>query len=285
MRGTTRSGTARGSRMLAAGGALGIATGLTIAGVALSGPAHAAPSAQLAYSCAVPAIGLTFSDPWTVTVDTDYPTTVAAGAAISTSHFDASITAGDDAAEQFRALGFASWSGSVKFSYAVSGDVASAGDRSATLTVPQTTLPATGPVVTDATGTAADEEAGDTAGTATVTAADLTASVTTDSGVPVDIECSLAAGQDATVASVQVTAASSTSTPPTSTPPTSTSSSTSTPPATTSTTSVTTGPPIITDGADSGGSNDVVFAGLGVAILGGGLLTAGARRRMRDARK
>jgi len=266
-----------GPRTLAAAGALGIATGLTVAGVALAGPAHAAPSAQLDYSCSVPAIGLSFSDPWTVTVDTDYPTTVGAGSTISTAHFNTSITLGDDAAAQFRALGIASWSGSVKFSYAVSGDVASAGDRSAALIVPQTTLPATGPIVTDATGTAADEQAGAVAGTATVTAADFTASVTTDAGVPVEVDCALAAGQDATLANVAVTAASSTGSPTSTGTPTS--SSTSTPP-----TSVTTGPPIITDGNGTG-SSGTVLAGAGVAFVGAGLLTAGAFYRTRGTRK
>ena len=264
-----------GSRTLATCGALGLAAGLTMAGVALAAPAHATTSAPLSYTCSLPdANGYTFSDPWTVTVDTAYPTTVAAGSAISTAHFNASITVGADAAAQLRALKVGSWSGSVKFSYAVGGDVATAGNRSTTLTVPETTLPASGPIVTTATGSAGDEQAGDGAGTATVVAGDFTAAVKSDAGVPVNVDCSLRPGQDATLASVQVTAPSATSSP--------TSSTSST---TTSSTSVTTGPPIITDGDSSSGSNDTVLAGLGAAVVGVCLLTAGARRRMRDTRK
>ncbi|MFC6704145.1 DUF6801 domain-containing protein [Flexivirga alba] len=258
-------------RVLGACGALGVAAGLTITGIAVSGPAHAATTTKLAYTCSAPAIGLTFSDPWSVSVQTDYPATAPAGASFTSTHFDASVTAGDDAATQFRALAVNSWSGSVKFSYAVSGAVASPGDRSSTLTVPTTTLPATGPVVTEAKGAAAPEHAGDKPGTATVTAGDFKASLTTDSGVPVEIDCTLAAGQDATVASVDVTAASpSSSTSPSSSP---------------SSTSATTGPPIITDGGTSNGNDTGILIGAGVAAAGVAVLGAGAARRLRVGRK
>ncbi|WP_446666152.1 DUF6801 domain-containing protein [Flexivirga sp. B27] len=284
------------SRALTACGALGLATGLTLCGVAFtSSPAHAATTTELSYSCSAPAIGLTFTDPWTVDVETDYPTSVAAGAALHTTYLNADVTLGDDAAIQFRALGVGSWSGSAKLSYAVSGAVTTPGDRSAELTVDTTTMPATGPVTTTATGTAADETAAAEPGTATVAAGDLTADLTTDAGVPIQIECSLPDNADATIASVQVTAASETSsgTPTataTSTPtatststPTATSTSTST--ATSTATTTRTGPPVVTDGGSSDGDSTTALVGAGVAAAGVALLGVGSARRMRGKRR
>lgn len=278
---------ARSARLLAAAGGLGVAAGMTIAGVALATPAQAATSSPLTYNCVVPAANYSFVDPWTVSVDTDYPTSVVAGAAISTSHFNASITAGDDAVALLRGAGVPSLSGSVSFSYAVAGDVASAGDHTADLTIDATPVPASGPLTAVAAGGVNDETAGATAGTATVTAGDFTVTVDAGSGITVGISCSLAGGQDATLASVQVTAAPDTTTT-TSTPTdtgTSTATGTSTVTATGTGTSVTTGPPIVTDGPSSGDSNTGVLAGAGMAAVGAGLLTAGARRRMRGSRR
>lgn len=264
-------------RVLTTCGALGVAAGLSIAGVALtSSPAHAATTTKLAYNCKAPAINLTFTDAWSVTVQTDYPASVSTGEALHTSYLNAQVTAGDDAATQFRAIGVGSWSGSVKLSYAVAGAVATPGDRSSTLTVDTTTLPATGPITTDANGTAADEKAAATAGTATVTAGNLTATLTTDSGVPVELDCALADGQNATIAGVAVTGASaSSSTSPTSTP-------TSTPTGTA--TSPTTGPPIITDGDSSGGNATGALIGAGIAAAGVTLFGVGSARRLRTKR-
>lgn len=259
-------------RTLTVYGALGVTAGLAITGIAVSGTAHAATT-KLGYTCSAPAIGLTFSDPWSVNVRADYPATAQPGASFAGAHLDASVTAGDDAATQFRAIGVSSWSGSVQFSYAVSGAVASPGDRSSTLTVPTTTLPATGPAILAAAGATAGEHAATTPGTATVTAGDFTASLITESGVPVEIDCALVAGQDATIASVQVTAASASP----STSPSSSPSSTGTSP--------TTGPPIITDGGASGGSDTGVLIGAGVAAAGVVVIGAGAARRLRMARK
>lgn len=280
------------TRAITACGALGVAAGLTITGIAVSGPAHAATTTKLAYTCSAPAIDLTFSDPWSVSVDTNYPATAEAGASFTSAQFNAAVTAGDDAATQFRAIGVNSWSGSVKFDYAVSGAVASPGDRSSTLTVPTTTLPPDGPVVTNATGSAKDEQAGDAAGTATVTAGDITASLTTDSGLTIGIECSLAADQKATIATVDVTAASaSSSTSPSSSPSSSSSSSASpsssgAPTETVTNTSATTGPPIITDGGSSdGGLNGGVLGGASVAAAGVALLGFGTARRLRSNRR
>ena len=83
---------------LSAGAAL--VTGLGLAGIAVSVPANADVTGELAYSCAVSDLGIQFEDPWQVAFTLGVDETYEQGAAVTAPSITAEVTPGADAHER-----------------------------------------------------------------------------------------------------------------------------------------------------------------------------------------
>ncbi|CAG7571759.1 hypothetical protein FB554_0050 [Barrientosiimonas humi] len=185
-------------------GALSGITALAFAGFALATApsADAAQSAELSYTCSVPAFGITFEDPWLVTVEGDLPESVEPGATIESPAITATVTAGEDSVQTLRSLGNTEITeGTADAGYTVDGE-----QRSASLTVQGTPIPVpeSGTLTVTATGTGESETAPETPGEVPVVIGDFTTALTTNTGFVAQIECSLNEGQDSTLATITV---------------------------------------------------------------------------------
>ncbi|WP_050668380.1 DUF6801 domain-containing protein [Luteipulveratus halotolerans] len=304
----TQHSSARSIRRL--GGAAVVTGALAVSMVGLSsGDAHAATAVK--YDCKATVFGTVIPQgEWTAEVTVDVPAKVEPGEAIPAPAVTAKVTTSTAAADTLRSLSVKSLSGTSAAKYTVDGTA-----RTADLTVPTTSVPATGPVVTNASGTGAAETAPSEPGTIEVKVGDFTADLKTDSGLGLPIECALKPGQNTTIATIQVGDAGPTESPtssqsptdspttdeptdspttdeptdspttdeptdnPTTDEPTGEPTGSETTPAPTGTVS---GPPVQTDMVgDEGGANTAVALG-GLATLGG-VIGAGvvARRRMK----
>jgi hypothetical protein len=175
--------------------------------LALAGGAFALASSQGAsaatktvnYSCSVTDLGITFQQPWTVSMTTDLPASVEPGATVPAPSITANVTTGDDATAQMRALNIKSVEGRSTANYSV-GET----KGKAELTVAKTTVPASGNLTTVAKGSGESFTAPTTAGSLDVKAADFTATLTTETGFVLNIGCTPAAGADTTIGTIQV---------------------------------------------------------------------------------
>lgn len=143
---------------------------------------------------------------WTAEVTVDLPSQVTVGAAIPAPAISAKVTTSTDAANTLRFLGETEVDGASVAKYTLAGQ-----DRSANLTIGKTAVPGSGALTTTATGTGAAETAPTAPGSLEVKVGDFTASIPTyKSGTPdllLPITCTLTAGQDATVGTIDVVAA------------------------------------------------------------------------------
>lgn len=167
---------------LSAGAAL--VTGLGMIGIASAAPAQAAISSDLDYTCALTNAGLEadFVDPWAVNLSVDVPDQVEQGTAIEAPEIKATVVPGDDAAERLRSLNVATVEGTAEAMYSV-GD----NERTASLTIPTTEVPASGDITNVATGTGEAETAPEEDTDLDVIAGDFTTDLTTDSGFVLNI--------------------------------------------------------------------------------------------------
>lgn len=174
---------------------------LTLGSLVASSPAEAAP--VLNFDCTATVFGQTVDEGvWTAEVNADVPAQVTVNEAIPAPAVTATVTASQLASDNLRALGVQTIEGTSEAGYTVGGEA-----RTASLTVPQVAIPASGQIVTAASGTGQAETAPAEPGTVTVAVGDFTASLTTDSGFVIPITCTLQAGQDTTIASIAVVAA------------------------------------------------------------------------------
>ncbi|UTT65589.1 hypothetical protein NMQ01_12895 [Janibacter sp. CX7] len=180
---------------LSAGAAL--VTGLGLAGIAVSVPANADVTGELAYSCSVPDQGIQFADPWQVAFTLGVDETYEQGAAITAPSITAEVTPGADAHEKMRSLSIKSLEGTADAGYTF-GET----ERSTTLSVAKVDVPETGDVTVVATGTGADEVAPMEDTELDITAGDFTAALTTDTGFVLKVSCTAPA--DATVGTVTI---------------------------------------------------------------------------------
>ncbi|WP_435200293.1 DUF6801 domain-containing protein [Janibacter sp. GS2] len=182
---------------LSAGAAL--VTGLGMIGIASAAPAHAALSSDLDYTCALTNEGLesNFEDPWAVNLSVDVPDQVEQGASIEAPEITATVVPGDDAAERLRSLNVATVEGTAEAMYSV-GD----NNRTASLTIPTTDVPASGDITNVATGTGEAETAPEEDTDLDVVAGDFTTDLTTDSGFVLNIACT--APEDGAIGSITV---------------------------------------------------------------------------------
>ena len=175
--------------------------------LALAGGAFALASSQGAsaatktvnYSCSVTDLGITFQQPWTVSMTTDLPASVEPGATVPAPSITANVTTGDDATAQMRSLNIKTVEGTSEANYSV-GDT----DGTAKLTVANTPVPASGNLTTVAKGSGQSFTAPTTAGALAIKAGSFTATLTTDSGFVLHIGCKAAAGADTTIGTIQV---------------------------------------------------------------------------------
>ena len=260
---TPRHAAPQNARKIVSGvGVAAIVLGAGAMAVGISAPAHAATK-SLSYACStqVGAAGT-----WTAVASVDLPTQVDVGAAIPAPKVNATVTTSTSAADQLRSLNVKTVGGTSAAEYTVGSNA-----RTADLTIPTTNIPSTGPVVTSASGTGTAETAPSAPTTLAVKVGDFTATLTTDSGFILHVTCTLNAGQDTTIGSIQVvdpatststttstttspTSTSTTTTPPPTSTTTSTTSTTAPPTSTTSTSSSTTAPPTSTTTSSSGSS-------------------------------
>ena len=180
---------------LSAGAALVAGLGLT--GIAVSVPANADVTGELAYSCAVSDLGIQFTDPWKVAFTLGVDETYEQGAAITAPSITAAVTPGTDAHEKMRSLSIKSLEGTSDASYTFGGT-----ERSATLEVAKVDVPEAGDVTVVATGAGADELAPMEDTELDITAGDFTAALTTDTGFVLNLACTAPA--DATVGTVTI---------------------------------------------------------------------------------
>ncbi|GAA8850989.1 hypothetical protein DUHN55_36210 [Helicobacter pylori] len=180
---------------LSAGAALVAGLGLT--GIAVSVPANADVTGELAYSCAVSDLGIQFTDPWKVAFTLGVDETYEQGAAITAPSITAAVTPGTDAHEKMRSLSIKSLEGTSDASYTFGGT-----ERSATLEVAKVDVPEAGDVTVVATGAGADEVAPMEDTELDITAGDFTAALTTDTGFVLKVSCTAPA--DATVGTVTI---------------------------------------------------------------------------------
>lgn len=153
-------------------------------GLATAAPAQADITNELAYSCAVSDLGITFDDPWTVDLTVGVDAQYDQGAAIAAPAITAAVTPGEDANTQMRALGITSLEGTASTKYSF-GDT----ERTAELTIPKVDVPAEGSVTTTATGTGSAETAPAEDTTVDITAGNFTAQLTTDTGFVLNLAC------------------------------------------------------------------------------------------------
>lgn len=180
---------------LSAGAALVAGLGLT--GIAVSVPANADVTGELAYSCAVSDLGIQFTDPWKVAFTLGVDETYEQGAAITAPSITAAVTPGADAHEKMRSLSIKSLEGTSDASYTFGGT-----ERSATLEVAKVDVPEAGDVTVVATGAGADELAPMEDTELDITAGDFTAALTTDTGFVLNLACTAPA--DATVGTATI---------------------------------------------------------------------------------
>lgn len=215
--------------MLSGVGVAAIVLGSGAIAVGVTSPAQAAAK-SLKYSCSATVFETTLDQGvWTASVDVALPSQVNVGASIPAPSITAKVTTSTTAADTLRSLNVKSVRGTSAADYTV-GTAA----RTADLTVPTTTVPASGAIVTNAAGKGASETAPSTPGTVPVKVGNFTATLTTDGGTVIPTKCTLQSGQDATIGSIKVVDPAATST--TSTTATSTTSTTSTSSTSTSTT-------------------------------------------------
>lgn len=281
----TRS-SAKSRRTLTGLGAVGIVAGTFALTAGLSVPAANAATISLKYHCTASVFGADLDQgTWTAAVTVGLPNTVNIGDAIPAPKVTAKVTTSAASGDTMRGLGVKSVDGTSDAAYTFGSTKATA-----KLTIPSTPVPASGPVVTTASGNGAAATAPSTPGDIPVTIGDfsgtLNAHPSTGPALGLGLTCTLLPGQNTQIGVVHVvdpSAPTSTPTSPTSTPtvtgtPTATTTSTAT--GTTSSTGVT-GPPIITDGGSSdGGLNGGVLGGAAVAAAGVGALGFGLRRRL-----
>lgn len=120
---------------------------------------------------------------WTLTLTATTPTSVSPGDVIPAPTLTAVVTTDTASGDLLRQLSVTSVSGTSSAPYTVSGAVVSPGDRTATLTVPDTKVPASGGVVSTATGIGAGETAGAAAGSIVVGVQPFTVSLTAHGGL------------------------------------------------------------------------------------------------------
>lgn len=292
-----RSPVARSRRTLAGLGTAGIVAGTIAVTAGLTAPAANAATVSLKYHCSATVFGADLDQGvWTATVTVGLPTTVNIGDAIPAPKVTAKVTTSAASADTMRGLGVKSIDGTSDATYRFGNQ-----NATAKLTIPSTTVPSSGPIVTTASGDGAAATAPSAPGDVPVTIGDfsgtLNAHTSTDPTVPalgLGLTCTLVPGQHTQVGVIHVVdpnAPTSTPTSPTSTPTTTgtatatatgTGTATSTATGTTTSTGVS-GPPIITDGGSSGGGlNGSVLGGAAVAAAGVGALGFGLRRRLSD---
>lgn len=274
-------------RTLTGLGTVGIVAGTIAITAGLSAPAATAATISLKYHCTASVFGADLDQgTWTATVTVGLPNTVNIGDAIPAPKVTAKVTTSAASGDTMRGLGVQSVDGTSDAAYKFGSTKATA-----KLTIPSTAVPASGPVVTTASGNGDAATAPSTPGDIPVTIGDFTGTLnahpSTGPALGLGLTCALLPGQNTQIGVVHVvdpSAPTSTPTSPTSTPtatgtPTATAT-TSTATGTTSSTGVT-GPPIITDGGSSdGGLNGGVLGGAAVAAAGFGALGFGLRRRL-----
>ena len=202
-----------------------------------AGQATAATTAPLQYRCEANVFGQVVQQgTWTAEVTVDLPSQVTVGATIPAPAISAKVTTSTDAANTLRFLGETEVDGTSVAKYTLAGQ-----DRSANLTIGRTAVPTSGALTTTATGTGAAETAPTAPGSLEVAVGDFTARIQTyKNGTPdllLPITCTLTAGQDAKVGTIDVVAAETTTTEPTTSEPTTTEPTTSEPATTDPTTS------------------------------------------------
>lgn len=145
---------------------------------------------------------------WTADITATTPTSVAPGDSIPAPTITANVTTDTSSADTLRQLGVTRVTGTSAASYAVAGDVVGAGARTGSLSVPPTDVPASGPIVTVASGPGVEETAGSGTGVITSTVGNFTVELTTTGGTIVQglsVTCTLDTGQAADlVPSIQV---------------------------------------------------------------------------------
>lgn len=163
---------------------------LTAAAFSSVPTASASTTPALKYNCSAKVFGTTQSQGvWTATVSAALPAKVAKNATIPVVKITAKVNTSTSAADTLRSLSVKNVKGSSNASYTTSGAVVSPGSRTASLTVPTTSIPKTGALTTTATGTAKAEKAGKTAGSVVVKVGNFTADLTTDSGFKIPTTC------------------------------------------------------------------------------------------------
>lgn len=224
-------------RGMAASGILSLA--LAGGAFTLANTSTATAATALQYKCKISDLGITYNTPWTVTMTTTLPSSAKPGASIPAPTITANVTTGQDASDQMRSLNIKTVEGSSTANYTFNGKA-----ETATLTIPKTTIPASGNLTTVATGQGQAETA-PTSGSASVKAGSFTAKLTTDTGFIINLACD-PASSDTTIGSVSVggaTTPSPTTTAPSASPkPTSTSTSTPKPTGTPTATATPTSP-------------------------------------------
>ena len=208
-------------RGMAASGILSLA--LAGGAFTMANTSTATAATALQYKCKISDLGITYNTPWTVTMTTTLPSSAKPGASIPAPTITANVTTGQDASDQMRSLNIKTVEGTSTANYTFNGKA-----ETATLTIPKTTIPASGNLTTVATGQGQAETA-PTSGSASVKAGSFTAKLTTDTGFIINLACD-PASSDTTIGSVSVggaTTPSPTTTAPSASPkPTSTSTST-----------------------------------------------------------
>lgn len=186
-------------------GALSGITALAFAGFALAtAPTADAAEVTLDYNCTANVFGQQLDQGvWNVTIEADIPETVEPGAQIPAPNITATVVTSPEAANTLRGLKQETVEGTSAATYTVDG-----ADRTANLTIPVTDVPDSGPITTVASGSGQAETAPDTPGTVEVTVGDFTADLTAKNanGDPFEIPltCTVAEGQDTTLATIQV---------------------------------------------------------------------------------
>lgn len=249
-----------------------------IAALAFAGAAGTtaqAATATLTYDCT--ALGSIPVGQWTVDVTVDLPEKVTVGEAVPAPSITAKVTTSEDAANLMRSVLQADRvEGTGAMDYDIDGE-----QLEGSLTVPDTKVPDTGPIVVDATGEGASATAPSQPTTSTVTAGDFTAdlTVTNDAGSTqqVNVACTLAPDTDATIGTIDVVDA---PTEPT-TEPTEEPTTEPTEEPTTAPTDAPSGPPVETGVATDGTNAETIALGL-MAVGGVAAATAATRRRLND---
>ena len=186
-------------------GALSGITALAFAGFALAtAPTADAAEVTLNYNCTANVFGSQVDQGvWNVTIEADIPETVEPGAEIPAPSITATVTTSPAAADTLRGLQQETVEGTSAATYTVDG-----ADRTANLTIPVTNVPDSGPITTVASGSGQAETAPETPGTVEVTVGDFTADLTARNanGDPFEIPltCTVAEGEDTTLATIKV---------------------------------------------------------------------------------